>query len=180
MQNLERIVIVGSSSSGKTTLGALLSEKLSIEHKELDFFFWRPNWQESALEEFRERVDSFTQNDKWIVDGNFLRVKDLTWKRATCVIWLDYSLLIILKRFFFRSITRSLKRKVLWHGNVETLRNNLFSSNSLLVWILKTFKKNKKVFQALKESGEFSHLKFYHFKHPKELVVFLNAIRSEE
>ena len=176
MQDLQRIVIIGSSSSGKTTLGTLLSEKLSIEHKELDYFFWKPNWQESDLEEFRERVDIFTQKERWIVDGNFTQVRDLTWKRATSIIWLDFSLPIILKRFFIRAITRSLSGKVLWHGNVETFKNNLFSRNSLLIWILKTFYKNKKKFLTYKDSDEFSHLRFYHFKHPRELKDFLNLI----
>ncbi|OFZ45955.1 MAG: hypothetical protein A2577_02800 [Bdellovibrionales bacterium RIFOXYD1_FULL_36_51] len=171
---MQRIVIIGSSSSGKTTLGALLSKKLLIEHKELDFFFWKSNWQESDFEEFRQKVDAFTRNDKWIVDGNYLKVKDLTWKRATDIIWLDYSLPIILKRFFIRSLTRSLKREVLWNGNVETFKNNLFSTDSLLIWIFKTFFKNRKTFLALKESDEFSNIRFHHFKRPSELKNFLN------
>jgi len=92
---------------------------------------------------------------------------------------LDYSLLIILKRFFIRSLTRSLKREVLWNGNVETFKNNLFSTDSLLIWIFKTFFKNRKTFLTLKESDEFLNTQFHHFKRPSELEKFLNSINME-
>ena len=41
---MQRIVIIGTSSSGKTTLGKNLAQKLNITHQELDFFFWEANW----------------------------------------------------------------------------------------------------------------------------------------
>lgn len=39
MSNMTKIVIIGSSSSGKTTLAKNISKKLDIDHQELDYFF---------------------------------------------------------------------------------------------------------------------------------------------
>lgn len=172
---MKRVVIVGSSSSGKTTLAKSLSKKLNIEHKELDSFYWEPNWTEAAIDDFRQRVDTFTQNKNWITDGNYRSVRDIVWGRATYVIWLDYPFHIIIRQFFRRSIIRSISRQELWNGNKETLWNSILRPQSLLMWILKTYKHNKKRYSDLMQSEEFPHLKYLHFKHPEETKKFLNT-----
>ena len=172
---MQRIVIIGSSSSGKTTLAKILSKKLSLEHKELDFFYWEPNWTEAKTDDFRNRVMPFVQNERWITDGNFSQVRDLVWGRATNIIWLDYPFHIVMKQFFKRSIIRSIRREELWNGNRETLWNSILRPQSLLVWILKTYKRNKKRFSALLQSEEFPHVKYLHLKHPKETKKFLDT-----
>lgn len=173
---MERIVIIGSSSSGKTTFAKSLSEKLDIKHKELDFFYWEPNWTEATPENFRNRVDEFTSQSTWITDGNFGQIRDLVWARATTIIWLDYPFKIIMKQFFKRSIIRSFKKEELWNGNRETLWNSILRPKSLLVWILRTYRRNKKCFSVLMESTEYSNAKYIQLKHPKETEQFLKNI----
>ncbi len=173
---MKRIVIIGSSSSGKTTLGKALSKKFNIEHKELDLFFWEPNWTQADDETFRKRVDPFTAQEDWITDGNFSQVRDLVWGRATSVIWLDYPFHIIIRQFFKRSIIRSFKKEELWSGNKETLWNSILKSDSLLVWILKTYKRNKKRYSALMESTDYPNIKFIRLKSPKETEQFLSKL----
>ncbi len=46
---IQRVVIIGSSSSGKTTLGKKLANKLSITHEELDALYWEPNWKFTSI-----------------------------------------------------------------------------------------------------------------------------------
>jgi adenylate kinase family enzyme len=173
---MKRIVIIGSSSSGKTTLGQTLSKRLNIEHQELDFFFWEPNWTQADPESFRQRVDPFTAKETWITDGNFSQVRDLVWGRATSVIWLDYPFHIIIKQFFKRSIIRSFKKEKLWDKNTETLWNSMLRPDSLLMWILKTYKRNKKRYSALMDSKEFPNVKYIRLKNPKETEQFLNKL----
>ena len=102
-----------------------------------------------------KKVNLFSQEEKWIADGNFGSVRDILWKRATDIIWLDYPLLIILKQFFKRSLIRSFKREELWHGNRETLWESIFKPNSLLVWVFKTYWLYKKKYSAIMASNEF-------------------------
>lgn len=174
---MERIAIIGSSSSGKTTLANKLSRKLVIQHKELDYFFWEPNWVQADNETFRFRVDKFTSQQKWITDGNFSQVRDLVWGRATTIIWLDYSFVLIMKQFFSRSIRRSLTKESLWSGNIETLWNSILKPDSLFVWILKTYKRNIRRYSKLMKDSEYSHAEFIRLKSPKETQQFLNSLK---
>ncbi len=51
-----RIVVVGPSCSGKSTLASQLAALSGASFIELDALFWKPNWQESDPEEFRMRL----------------------------------------------------------------------------------------------------------------------------
>jgi energy-coupling factor transporter ATP-binding protein EcfA2 len=41
----KRIVVVGTTSSGKSTLAKALSERLNLDFIELDALYWEPNWK---------------------------------------------------------------------------------------------------------------------------------------
>lgn len=180
-KSFKRIVIIGSSSSGKSTLGNKLSSILNIPHRELDFFFWEENWTEASTEVFRSRVDNFTAQEQWIVDGNFAtRVSDIAWARATHIIWLDYPLSLILKQFITRSITRSFKRELLWGKCRESLWNSILKPNSLLIWILKTYKRNRKRFTKLMNTFEFPNATFIHLRYPKETIDLIEDIKKAQ
>ena len=48
----QRIVVIGTTSSGKSTLAARLANRLHMDFIELDALHWEPNWQEAPLEDF--------------------------------------------------------------------------------------------------------------------------------
>ena len=89
--DLRRVVVVGSSCSGKTTLAKRIADDLGIQHIELDAIHWMPNWVERPPEELRKLTAAAVAQDRWVIDGNYLVVRDIVWERATTVIWLDYS-----------------------------------------------------------------------------------------
>jgi len=47
-----RIVVIGTTSSGKSTLAENLSKKLDLDFVELDALYWQPNWVGTPDEEF--------------------------------------------------------------------------------------------------------------------------------
>ena len=88
-----KIVILGTTGSGKTTLARKISKELGIPHVELDALNWDPNWQQVDDVLFRDRVKEAISGEKWVVDGNYSRAgHDLIWPRADVAIWLDYPL----------------------------------------------------------------------------------------
>lgn len=145
-----RIQVVGTSCSGKSTFSKELSEILKIPYIELDALHWGPNWQEADTDTFQARILDAIKGESWVVDGSYGRkVGNTISQRRNCIIWIDISFLLILFRFFKRSLTRWWTQEPLWGGCKETLRNSIFSKDSLLVWILSNHQPSRKKYLAL-------------------------------
>jgi hypothetical protein len=59
--------------------------------------------------------------DAWTTDGNYSKVRDIVWGLADTVVWLDYSLPIVLSRVIGRTLRRTICQEELWSGNREHL-----------------------------------------------------------
>lgn len=88
-----------------------------------------------------------------MVDGNYRKVNDVFWHKATHIVWLDTPFLTCLWRVTKRSLLRAILRKELWNGNRESLKM-FFSKESLFVWVVQTWKRRREEFKALRERGE--------------------------
>jgi len=102
----KRIVIIGTTSTGKSTLAEKLAKRFDLHYIDLDALHWEPNWTEAPLEVFRERVEIATPVPGWAVVGNYHTVRDLIWPQAEIIIWLDYSLSRIFWQLTRRTFTR--------------------------------------------------------------------------
>ncbi len=175
----KRIVIIGATSSGKSTLARQLADRFGYDFIELDALHWEPNWQEAPLEVFRKRVETATQAQAWVVAGNYHVVRDLIWSKAEAAIWLDYSLPRILWQLTRRTFTRWWKRELLWGTNYESLSKHfkLWSEESLFHWLFKTYWRRKREYPMLLALPEYQRLKLIRFKHPKETDEWLSSLR---
>jgi adenylate kinase family enzyme len=173
-----RIVIVGTTSSGKSTLAKQIVDKFDHDFIELDALHWEPNWSEAPQEVFAERVEKATQARKWVVAGNYHSVRDIVWPKAEVVIWLDYSLWRLFWQLTRRTFTRWWERELLWGTNYENLWKHfkLWSDESLFHWLFKTYWRRKREYPMLLAMPEYKHLKLIHFKHPKETQAWLDNL----
>ena len=57
LRNAVRIVVIGTTGVGKTTLARQIAGALDTPHFELDYYRFRPNWVETPNDEFRERCE---------------------------------------------------------------------------------------------------------------------------
>jgi len=80
---MKRVIVIGSSCSGKTTLARRLAELLGSPHIKLDALHWGPDWSEVPRERFRAALEKRVEGDRWVVDGNYSAVRDIVWERAT-------------------------------------------------------------------------------------------------
>jgi len=103
--DMARVVVIGTSCAGKTAFARSLARVLSFSRIELDALHWLPNWTERSVDEFRTLTAQALSQDCWVIDGNY--AVDLTWSRATTVIWLNYSFPIVL----WRALTRGDERR---------------------------------------------------------------------
>ncbi len=171
---MQRISIVGTSGSGKTTLAARLAQTLQCPHIELDALHWDPNWTEVPNELFRSRITEALSGDRWVVDGNYSKVRDLVWSRADTVVFLDYGFWLVLNRILRRTLSRSFRQTELWNGNRESFRKSFLSRDSVLLWMLQTHAKNRAKYPALFQRPEFDHLTVVQLRSPRQTEDWLN------
>ena len=178
----KRIVVIGTTSSGKSTLAQHLAKKIRADFIELDALHWEPNWTEAPLEVFRGRVSAATQAQAWVVAGNYHVVRDLVWPQAEAVIWLDYALPRIFWQLTRRTFTRWWTQELLWGVNREKLWTHfkLWSDESLYHWLFKTYWRRKREYPQLFALPENQHLKVFHFKNPKETEAWMEKIETPQ
>lgn len=175
---LNRVVILGTSCSGKSTFAAALAEVQGTTHIELDALHWRPNWTPAPQEEFRSDIAEAIAAETWVLDGNYSRVRDLVWARATTLIWLNYSFPVTFGRALRRTFRRSFYREELWAGNRESWRLSFFDKESILWWVLTTYGKRRREYPPLFAQPENQHLKVVVFTAPGQAARFLRDVNS--
>ena len=178
-RDTHRIVILGTTGSGKTTLSRRLSQLLRVPVIELDAIRHGPNWLETPDDIFRERVATSLLTDGWIVDGNYSLARDIIWPRATMLIWLDYSFPLVFWRLFWRTMTRGIMRKKLWNDNREDLWRHFLTKDSLFLWAFRTHWSRRESLAAALDLPEYSAIQVLRFKSAKETRHWLERIRSQ-
>jgi adenylate kinase family enzyme len=172
----KRICIVGTTGCGKTTLAATLAEMLSIPHVELDALHWGENWAEPPLDVFRETVTQALSGPAWTTDGNYGKVRDITWNRADTLVWLDYPLYIILWRLLRRTFKRTLTKETLWNDNTENLHDQFFTRDSLFYYAATTHKRRHRTYEDLLHDQQYHHLQVLIQRHPRQTRNWLREL----
>lgn len=144
---MRRVAVFGTTGSGKSWLAERLADRTGLRVVELDALFWGRDWQPATLDLFRHRVESEISDDGWIVVGIYGQVRDLVWPQADTLVWLDLPLSVVMWSLLRRTVKRAVTREELWGtGNRETLGNAFFSRNSILLYALKTHRRNRERF----------------------------------
>jgi len=145
----KRIAIIGATGSGKTTFSRQLSRVLDIYHVELDSIMWLPNWQKEDWDVVRQQVQQKMDSRGWVCDGNYSKLRDIVWRQADTIIWLDYPFLLVLYRLFIRTMKRVFLRTRLWNNNRESFRKTFLSKDSLFLWLFQSYPRLKKTYPQI-------------------------------
>jgi adenylate kinase family enzyme len=169
-----RVVVVGTSGSGKTTFARTLAERLAVPHVELDALHWAPAWTERPDPEFRALVRDAVAAPAWVADGNYQVVRDLVWGRATVLVWLDYAFPLTFWRATTRTFRRALTREVLFSGNVERLRP--LDPEWIPWWVIRTWRGKRRRYPELLRRPEHAHLQVARLRRPREAETLFEAL----
>ena len=146
-------------------------------HIELDAIHWRKGWQEIRLDNFREILSRVTAEESWVIDGNYSDVRDIIWRKADTLIWLDLPFLTLFFRILWRTLRRVVKREKLWNDNTEGF-DALFGSNSMPLWVIKTYWRRKREYPVLLSKPEYSHLNIIRLETDQEINDWLEILRK--
>ena len=127
-----RIVVLGPSNAGKSTLALAIADKLDLPAIHLDQLRHLPNtdWELRPDAEFKTLHDEAVMSEKWVMDGDYSRLMPQRFDRATGVILITSNRWLRLGRYLKRSLSRSSKRAGALEGRQDSIKW------SMIDWIL--------------------------------------------
>ncbi len=179
---MDRVSVIGGSGSGKTTVASRIAEIIGAPHLELDSVFHQPDWAPLPDDQFRTRVDEFTGQARWVVDGNYTShgVADIVWPRADTIVWLDLPRSTVMRRVVKRTIRRAATREILWSGNREPW-SNFFDprpEKNIITWTWTRHRNVRKKYEARSGEGTWAHTEVHRLRSQAEVDSLLAQISA--
>ncbi len=180
MAKRQRIVIVGTTGSGKTTLARRSAEIIGGRHIELDALFHDPGWTPAAPEVFRERLRAaIVGQERWVTCGGYRgNTRDITWAVADQIVWIDLPFPVTFSRMLRRSARRVLRREELWNGNRESLRNMFLSRDSLILFAIQHRNKYREMYPAELSDPAVARASV-RLRHQRDVTAWLDGLAAE-
>ncbi|MDX1469010.1 MAG: AAA family ATPase [Acidimicrobiia bacterium] len=177
---MDRVVVVGNSGSGKTTMSRKIADSLGVPVLELDAVHHLEGWKHPSDEDFRKEISRFTNQDRWVVDGNYTShgASELIWPLADTVVWLDPPRRVVMGRVIGRTLRRVLTREVLWNGNREPW-TNLYSRDpykNIIVWAWTRFDHVRAKYEECLADGTWAHADVYRLRTEPEVRRLLDSL----
>ena len=169
---MKKILVIGTSGSGKSTLAKQISEILDVQFFPSDNFYWEAGWKITPYDKVLEQVKIVISRKEWVLDGNFETERELVWKQADCIIWLDYSLNVILWQVINRNVKWLITRQIIWSGNRMTFQRLI----SGVRHTIKSYSKKKKSYSSW--LAELSEVKVYRFSKKQETTDWIQGLKQ--
>jgi adenylate kinase family enzyme len=102
-----RVLVAGTSGSGKTMLCAMIARAWDLRQVELDSLHHGPHWEPRA--EFEEDVQAFVSQPRWVTEWQYTaRLGTLLIDHADLVLWLDHPRRQVMRQVIIRTMRRRL------------------------------------------------------------------------
>jgi adenylate kinase family enzyme len=164
---MQRVLIIGNSGGGKSTLARKLGAKTGAPVIHLDVLFWKPGSVESDKQEFKARLTAALAAPRWIADGNFSSSWDVTMARADTVVWIDQPRWLCLVRAIWRIVKY---RRELRPDMAEGCRESVDFAFYRYIWTYDA-ETTPKLLAALETHG--AHARHVRLRSDREIVAFL-------
>lgn len=174
----KRIIVVGCSCTGKSSTAKLIESKLGLKYTDIDNVHWKPNWIESTDDELLPRLDAITNEESWVLAGNYGRTNHITWPKADCVVWLNYPFPVVFRQAIYRTLKRIWTQEDICNGNKETFWKQFFTTDSILYWVIKTHKTNQERYQGRIKEKTFGELPIFEFHDHYEVRNWVDSLAS--
>lgn len=144
----QRVWIVGACGSGKSTLARAVAARLGVAPVHLDELHFRPGWVERPDEDMLADLAPLLAGERFVVDGNYGRIRRRFLGRVELVVWLDLPFRRSFARLLARTARRLLSREPCCNGNREGWRQTFASRESILWWAVSTHRRRRRELEA--------------------------------
>jgi len=133
-----RVIVAGTSGSGKSTIAARIAAVLDVPYLEIDSLFHGPGWVKRPT--FEADVHRFTAQPAWVTEWMYDAVRAHLADRADLLVWLDLSRRRVMRQIVRRTLVRRLRRQELWNGNTEPPLRSIFTDRDHIIrWAWSTY-----------------------------------------
>jgi predicted kinase len=169
LRGCQRILVLGRTGSGKTTLARELAAAIDVQHVELDALYFGPGFSTVPLPVLRERTTAAIAGERWVTDGNKSAVRDLVWPRADTVVWLDYPVAVSLWRLGKRALwrTSALTTEASHSGHKAGLPKQMLSAAKGVLTALRSHRGQRRAYPKMFAEPQNRHLAVVRLRSPR-------------
>lgn len=175
-----RVVVFGTSGSGKSTFAAALADARDVPCIELDLLNWRPGWvgrNEVDVAGFVADVEAAIADEAWVATGAYGVVRSQLWTRATDLVYLDLPRPLIMQQVIARSLKRASSREDVFPGCKENWLR-LLDAEHPIRWAWSTYHRRKKEFDTRIADPVFAHLRVHRCQSRETVAATLKALSA--
>jgi adenylate kinase family enzyme len=125
----DRIVVIGSPGSGKSTFSKELAKIRGIPLYHLDKIYWKAGWNPVSTLEFEEELKKILVQKSWIIDGNYSQTLVIRKGYADTIFFMDLQWPICM----FRVIKRNIKNRNRIRDDITSGCDEKFDSDFLIL-----------------------------------------------
>lgn len=178
---MNRVSVVGSAGSGKSTIAQTIGAHNGLTVIELDELMHGPNWRPTPTPQFRAEVLAAivaTGEKGWVIPGNYRTVADLVQRQADTIVWLDLPRRVVMTRLVKRSLRRAVTRERVWGGNRETIRNLLSRDpqRNVVLWSWQHHDDYRRVYESYANGEFWANAQVHRLRTSNEVEAFLRAL----
>jgi adenylate kinase family enzyme len=88
LKTVDRVLVIGCSGGGKSTLSQRLCRRMDLPFVSMDRdFYWLPGWARRDRDEARALIAEAVSKKRWLMDGTGVSSFDLRVPRAELIVW---------------------------------------------------------------------------------------------
>lgn len=146
-RNADRILLLGVTGSGKSTVARRVEQARGIPVIDVDALAWRPGWVKTPDDELAAAIGEVAARDAWVMDAAWKATLPVVLPRTQLVVALDLPRWLSLTRLLRRTAWRVISRNQVCGENVESL-GSMLGRDSIIAWHFQSFSRKRQQITA--------------------------------